>query len=399
MQDSAGGRKRRKRTTTVTTDELSRSPRTRSSSRISVGTKVASSSYFPIASPLSSSRSHRSDSTLFPRTTTSSTTIISPIPITEAPPHTVKNPYIHSGYVIHSSSKEAWLSAFLFSHGFHNEHINIFTGFLMFFVALWTYLQTLPEYSSYPVPFIKEDNEALRILAYAELWNTLTVVAYHSLLSVPSLYHYVSALDLAGISLLQIGVIYGHTIHGVSSFGNRYLQHRNETSSVPIISPSSLPFSPTDQQGRPSWISSSVGLLFGLFSLRNAIYYHIGIITLLTILVVSIRLYIQRESPPVLIFFNIVWYFILFIDYVLIRSSASSSTTSSTLPIFLFIILVGGATLYGIKFPEKYYPGKFDYIGHSHSIWHCCYVTAFALYSWDVVELAYKHSLDLSTAQ
>ena len=304
------------------------------------------------------SRSSRSSSTIPLKTHTSSSTTTT---ITTSAPHTIKNPYIQSGYTIHKSSKEAWLSAFLFSQGIHNEHINIFTGFLMFFVALWTYLQTT-SFTSYSLSFTENDNYAIRILAYAELWNTIAVVTYHSLLSVPSLYHIVSAFDLLGISLLQIGLVYGHTITGVSSW-SIYSQH--------LVNP-----------------SSSVGLLFGLLSSDNAIYYHLSIIVLAAFIVVSIRIYIQKESPPILIFINIIWYFILFFDYVLIRSS-----TLSTIPLMILITLLSGAILYGIKFPERYYPGKFDIIGHSHSIWHCCYVFAFALYSYDITNLAYYHAL------
>ena len=34
------------------------------------------------------------------------------------------------------------------------------------------------------------------------------------------------------------------------------------------------------------------------------------------------------------------------------------------------ICYVAGAILYIIRFPEKLYPGKFDYIGASHQIFH-----------------------------
>jgi adiponectin receptor len=34
---------------------------------------------------------------------------------------------------------------------------------------------------------------------------------------------------------------------------------------------------------------------------------------------------------------------------------------------FFFVL---GAYIYFIRFPEKKYPGKFDYFGQSHNIWH-----------------------------
>jgi len=39
------------------------------------------------------------------------------------------------------------------------------------------------------------------------------------------------------------------------------------------------------------------------------------------------------------------------------------------------IAYVFGAILYIIRFPEKYWPGKFCYFGCSHQIWHCLVLT------------------------
>eukprot|EP00345_Euplotes_harpa_P006125 CAMPEP_0168318120 /NCGR_PEP_ID=MMETSP0213-20121227/287_1 /TAXON_ID=151035 /ORGANISM="Euplotes harpa, Strain FSP1.4" /LENGTH=50 /DNA_ID=CAMNT_0008319121 /DNA_START=1300 /DNA_END=1448 /DNA_ORIENTATION=- len=41
-----------------------------------------------------------------------------------------------------------------------------------------------------------------------------------------------------------------------------------------------------------------------------------------------------------------------------------------------FYWYIGGATyifgafIYAIKFPERYFPGKFDFGGHSHNLFH-----------------------------
>ncbi|XP_078685877.1 progestin and adipoQ receptor family member 3-like [Branchiostoma floridae x Branchiostoma belcheri] len=35
---------------------------------------------------------------------------------------------------------------------------------------------------------------------------------------------------------------------------------------------------------------------------------------------------------------------------------------------------------YTVKFPERFWPGRFDYIGQSHQLWHCLYI--YALYCW-----------------
>jgi len=42
-------------------------------------------------------------------------------------------------------------------------------------------------------------------------------------------------------------------------------------------------------------------------------------------------------------------------------------------------IYIGGATLYALRIPEKYYPYKFDHCGASHNIFHVCVMVAFTV--------------------
>jgi adiponectin receptor len=35
-----------------------------------------------------------------------------------------------------------------------------------------------------------------------------------------------------------------------------------------------------------------------------------------------------------------------------------------------------GVGIYIARVPERFFPGKFDFIGHSHNIWHIFVVTA-----------------------
>lgn len=48
--------------------------------------------------------------------------------------------------------------------------------------------------------------------------------------------------------------------------------------------------------------------------------------------------------------------------------------TRYSIPSALLQIL--GGLLYAYRVPERYYPGAFDYVGHSHSLLHCCVVIA-----------------------
>ncbi|WFD01555.1 inc metabolism membrane protein [Malassezia obtusa] len=41
---------------------------------------------------------------------------------------------------------------------------------------------------------------------------------------------------------------------------------------------------------------------------------------------------------------------------------------------------VGGVAVYAMRFPEKYWPGRFDLVGHSHQMWHVAIVLAIALH-------------------
>jgi adiponectin receptor len=44
--------------------------------------------------------------------------------------------------------------------------------------------------------------------------------------------------------------------------------------------------------------------------------------------------------------------------------------------VYMAIQYVLGALVYSSRFPECFFPGKFDYIGHSHQLWHVLVVTA-----------------------
>lgn len=39
-------------------------------------------------------------------------------------------------------------------------------------------------------------------------------------------------------------------------------------------------------------------------------------------------------------------------------------------------IYIGGAFIYGIRFPERFFPKKFDFFGSSHNIHHFCVIIA-----------------------
>jgi len=56
-------------------------------------------------------------------------------------------------------------------------------------------------------------------------------------------------------------------------------------------------------------------------------------------------------------------------------------------------IYAGGAVIYALKWPEKFYPGKFDYFGHSHNIFHVCVVVGAVLTFWGSVRVFHERQL------
>ncbi len=47
-------------------------------------------------------------------------------------------------------------------------------------------------------------------------------------------------------------------------------------------------------------------------------------------------------------------------------------------------LYIGGAVLYALHIPERFWPGEFNFIGHSHFLFHCCVVAAALVHYWNV---------------
>lgn len=52
------------------------------------------------------------------------------------------------------------------------------------------------------------------------------------------------------------------------------------------------------------------------------------------------------------------------------------SHSADMFPYCLSVILQLGAVTYACRIPERWYPGKFDIMGHSHQLWHAAVVLA-----------------------
>ena len=66
----------------------------------------------------------------------------------------------------------------------------------------------------------------------------------------------------------------------------------------------------------------------------------------------------------------------------------------STCPVHLFALsgafYIFGAVMYAKKLPEKAYPGKFDFFGNSHSIFHFCVVAGAMLAMWGSIRMFHE---------
>jgi adiponectin receptor len=54
------------------------------------------------------------------------------------------------------------------------------------------------------------------------------------------------------------------------------------------------------------------------------------------------------------------------------------------------VLYMGGLTIYILKFPERYFHGKLDYIGNSHNIWHCMIMMGAVFYYFAAMESYYQ---------
>jgi adiponectin receptor len=252
-------------------------------------------------------------------------------------PHFAKNQYIGRGYRIHASPGHALSEAV---GVLHNETANIATGLLAGGVGVWVAL------SAWRASGAVSDTHASLLYAIAGLlmFNSACVTAYHGLCSVPHLYHAVSALDLAGVSLLALAIAAGSALPGMRA---------SATALAPWLGESADPV---------AWLTVTYTVTIALVS-------------------VAMRVSLRRESPRALLVLNSTPYWLLIPDWVLARWPAWSAAAMPG-------ILVVGVVLFATKVPERFFPGRFDFWGHSHMLWHTAYAISCAIFSADALAAA-----------
>jgi len=95
--------------------------------------------------------------------------------------------------------------------------------------------------------------------------------------------------------------------------------------------------------------------------------------------------YLAPKSAPLRIFLYVVtmlYGFVPAIHWVFLSGGVSSSWVRIFFPKLLYTYLLAGSAFvfYISDFPERLCPGRFDFIGHSHQLWHI--LVCAALYYW-----------------
>jgi hypothetical protein len=256
-------------------------------------------------------------------------------------PHARRNPFILTHYAVHKSLRAAALSAFTM----HNETLNVWSGALSFLLAAWLWW-------SAGVPALRGGAPAALLRRFAA-WLAVQascVVSYHALLSYPPTYDVMSAVDLAGVSLLTQGLLCASHIPGMSAVHAR------------------LP-----PNTRDAVLAAEAGALL-----------------LASAAVVALRLRIRRESPPALLAANCLAYVPIVVDFARGAWPHAAAVVAPAL-------LVGGVAAYALRLPERVARSPACDLFNSHTVWHLCYTASVAVYAAHAVRCALRAAESATT--
>lgn len=140
---------------------------------------------------------------------------------------------------------------------------------------------------------------------------------------------------------------------------------------------------------------------YGFYCATLSKYTHIAILMVLCVASISISMWGQFQIPKYrtlrfAVFFIFGLYGLVPFLHILIRDGYTLSMQAYSL---WGILAMGGtyslgATLYVLRIPERFFPGKFDIWASSHQLFHMCVVTA-ALVHYDSLLNMVKYRLDI----
>ncbi|XP_003741193.1 progestin and adipoQ receptor family member 3 [Galendromus occidentalis] len=251
--------------------------------------------------------------------------------IDEAPSFQTSNKYITNGYRT-SKSKERCIKGIL---QWTNETVNIWTHLGPLIVLIFRYSED-----------VLLNYDAAKFEPFDRKLSSFMLLCYSMMLGLSSVYHifncccckcfrYWYGWDFVGVSLS----IYAY------GTGFLFLQFR----------------------GSPFWI-----IFYGTIK---------TIIAGVPIGMVFSTKYFDKkydDSRSVWIGGFVLFNIIPTVHSILLRGGLEDPVVKATLPPHLVVmfLLVGSFVIYANQFPERYVPGRVDYVGNSHQIWHVGTATA-----------------------
>lgn len=304
------------------------------------------------------------------------------------PPHTLKNVHIVYHFRVHETAAHSlWDVAshcFAFSR-WSNETANVLTGAIPCVIALWLTGVIAS------IPGIRPEHRwRLGVYAAAVFANGVATTLYHAAASVPALFVRASALDLAGIIVVCVGLLACRQIPGMGGGG---------------------PWCGGDSRGPLSsaaWAEVCDPSRGGAGRAEGFAAGAAGLATLVVV-IVRARLAHPGKTPAWLTALTCSPYVPLIADYLsggggaaavpaaaavpsgdwaLLAQSYAALTTPAA-PALVAALTVGGLALHLSKAPERFLPpGAVDRLGQSHHLWHGAVSAVLAVYGADAVRAA-----------
>ena len=317
------------------------------------------------------------------------------------PPHTLKNKYVHFHFRVHKSTGHSLRDVVdncLYYSRWTNETLNVLTGAIPCVIGLWL------AGSAAVVDTQPEHRWRISVLAAAVFVNGVCTALYHAAASVPAWFVRGSALDLAGIVIVCIGLLACRQIPGMggggpwcdgTGFGARGggaegLAYIAQWTWRAVCEPGSGGSS--DSQ----FLTASVGILA------------------LLVAIVRARLAQEGKTPAWLTAVTCAPYAPLVADYLwrgdergLGAASLHAADHGAArgwapplaawyrpiatphAPVVVTTLLLAGLALHLSKVPERFLPpGTVDRLGQSHHLWHAAVSAVFVVYGADAVRAA-----------